>query len=515
VTKWEWPTSGGQSYVYTGSDRTGNIATFSSLGPTSDGRQKPDIAAPGQGIGAALSTAMDTVGESSIILPGRKHWINQGTSMATPHATGSVALLFAVDPALASTSVKSLLTSTARTDAFTGAAPGYTWGYGKLDILNAMVMQLNPAASATRTTLAYDIVSNNNVVTLTGSKKYAVRVTPTIAGQVTAIWIDLTTPANNPVVGSGAVSCEVWTSASGLPGSRIGSAVLQPLSQFRASTNNYVNMTGAAADIESSTDYFVVLSMQNSSDALIIRTDDGSSPAGRSYVYTGSQWVSFSSGSSGFSSPTTTSNLRVRAEMTSISGGPLPVELTALSTMQSGNNVVLNWTTSTESDVEGFEVDRAALSADSRERTWRGVGFVQGSGTSSSPREYSYSDPAPPAGRYAYRLKLIDRNGSFTYSPEVDVVIGIAPRIFSLSQNYPNPFNPTTTLQFTIPVDGRATLRVYDVLGREIATLVDGALQAGVYQQATFDASRMASGIYFARLEFGGRHLMKKMILIK
>ncbi|HTP81142.1 MAG TPA: T9SS type A sorting domain-containing protein, partial [Bacteroidota bacterium] len=86
---------------------------------------------------------------------------------------------------------------------------------------------------------------------------------------------------------------------------------------------------------------------------------------------------------------------------------------------------------------------------------------------------------------------------------------------FRLRQNYPNPFNPSTTIQFTVPSDGRASLKVFDILGREVATLVDGEVKAGVLQQATFDASKMSSGIYFARLQFGGKQLMKKMLLLK
>jgi len=89
------------------------------------------------------------------------------------------------------------------------------------------------------------------------------------------------------------------------------------------------------------------------------------------------------------------------------------------------------------------------------------------------------------------------------------------PNSFTLSQNYPNPFNPTTSIEFTVPSDGRASLKVFDILGREVATLVDGEVKAGVLQQATFDASKMSSGIYFARLQFGGKQLMKKMVLMK
>ena len=90
-----------------------------------------------------------------------------------------------------------------------------------------------------------------------------------------------------------------------------------------------------------------------------------------------------------------------------------------------------------------------------------------------------------------------------------------APKVFALSQNYPDPFNPSTTIQFTIPSDGRATLKIYNTLGREVATLFDGCAAAGEYYQATFNASNLASGIYFSRLEFEGKMQVKKMMLLK
>jgi hypothetical protein len=143
------------------------------------------------------------------------------------------------------------------------------------------------------------------------------------------------------------------------------------------------------------------------------------------------------------------------------------------------------------------------------------VGFVQGAGTSSSPRDYSFVDKPDQPGRYAYRIKQIDHSGTFAYTSTLEVVIGLAPLEFTLSQNYPNPFNPTTTIEFTLPADGHVVLKVYDLTGGEVATLVDQEMAGGVYQRVTFDASRLASGIYFARLQAGGMQLLKKMVLVK
>ena len=95
---------------------------------------------------------------------------------------------------------------------------------------------------------------------------------------------------------------------------------------------------------------------------------------------------------------------------------------------------------------------------------------------------------------------------------EVEVVV---PKVFGLSQNYPNPFNPATTLEFTVPTDGRATLKVYNTLGQEVATVFDGNAVAGQYHQATFDGTKLSSGIYFARLQYDGKQLLKKMLMVK
>ncbi len=97
----------------------------------------------------------------------------------------------------------------------------------------------------------------------------------------------------------------------------------------------------------------------------------------------------------------------------------------------------------------------------------------------------------------------------------VQVNVGSAPRVFSLGQNYPNPFNPSTTIEFTLENDGHVALKIYDILGREVATLLDETRRAGVYQQAMFDASRYSSGVYIAVLQAGGKQLLKKMLLIK
>jgi hypothetical protein len=202
-----------------------------------------------------------------------------------------------------------------------------------------------------------------------------------------------------------------------------------------------------------------------------------------------------------------------------LSGGdPLPVELASFTATVKGTTAELRWTTATEVNSYGFDVERrtvrSPVSTDVQSTNWTTIGFVQGNGTSNSLHNYSYVDRNLARGTLAYRLKQIDKDGGFKYLQETEVTVE-APNVFSLAQNYPDPFNPTTTIQFTVPTDGRATLRIFNVLGQEVAILFDGVAAAGEYHRATFDASRLASGIYFSRLEFDGKMQLKKMVFLK
>ncbi|MFA6470356.1 MAG: T9SS type A sorting domain-containing protein, partial [Bacteroidota bacterium] len=201
---------------------------------------------------------------------------------------------------------------------------------------------------------------------------------------------------------------------------------------------------------------------------------------------------------------------------------PLPVELTAFSASSKRLNVELQWKTATEVNNYGFEIERKAvssqLSANSQQLkayNWVNVGFIEGGGTSNAPKEYIFTDKSSAAGKYLYRLKQIDRDGKFGYSKEVEIETGSTAKVFELSQNFPNPFNPTTAIEFSVPEDGMTTLKVFDILGREVRTLINEELKAGVIQQVEFDASHLSSGVYFARLQFKNNIQMKRMMLVK
>ena len=144
---------------------------------------------------------------------------------------------------------------------------------------------------------------------------------------------------------------------------------------------------------------------------------------------------------------------------------------------------------------------------------WEKIGFVQGHGNSNSPKEYSFMDKNLTGGtNFVYRLKQIDNDGKYEYSKEVEVKV--VPKDINLLQNYPNPFNPVTEIKFTLPEAARVTLRVYNIIGQEVASLVNGIEEAG-FHSVKFEGSNLPSGTYIYRLQAGSVVQTKKMVLLK
>ena len=187
----------------------------------------------------------------------------------------------------------------------------------------------------------------------------------------------------------------------------------------------------------------------------------------------------------------------------------VPVEFVSFSASVFGNDVNLSWVTASETNNFGFEVERT----DARNSVWNKVGFVFGNGTSTELNYYSFTDQSVPVGQYLYRLKQIDLDGSFDYSDQVEVDI-ISATNYVLMQNYPNPFNPSTRISFSIPQSGFASVKVYDVLGNEVATIIDKELSAGSFE-IQFNASGLTSGVYYYTLKSGNFVQSKKMILLR
>lgn len=194
-------------------------------------------------------------------------------------------------------------------------------------------------------------------------------------------------------------------------------------------------------------------------------------------------------------------------------GNPVvPVELASFTASVNGNNLLLNWVTVSEVNNRGFEIERASSST-SPLQGWEKIGFVNGNGTTTEMKFYSFIDNYVDVGSYLYRLKQIDFNGTFGYSKTIEAEI-VNPENYELSQNFPNPFNPNTVIVYHLPIIGAVTLKVFDILGNEVATLVDEYKPAGSYE-VEFNASGLSSGIYFYKLHSGSFIETKKMILLR
>jgi hypothetical protein len=190
----------------------------------------------------------------------------------------------------------------------------------------------------------------------------------------------------------------------------------------------------------------------------------------------------------------------------------VPVELASFAASVNNGDVTLNWSTVTETNNQGFEVQR---SSDDQFTT---IGFVEGFGTSTEIHNYSYVDGSLQNGSYTYRLKQVDFDGTFEYSNVVEIDV-IAPDAYALEQNHPNPFNPSTKINFSLAADSKVSLTVFDVLGQEVANLISGNLAAGSHE-INFNASSINSGVYFYRIDataVDGTNFtsVKKMILTK
>jgi hypothetical protein len=192
-------------------------------------------------------------------------------------------------------------------------------------------------------------------------------------------------------------------------------------------------------------------------------------------------------------------------------GNVLPVELQSFIAFLNGNIVLLEWRTMTEVNNNGFEIQKTSGSR--LAGPWEKIGFVKGHVLSNSPKDYSYTDSANGTATIFYRIKQIDNDGKFQYSSIVEVEVG-TPKQYALKQNFPNPFNPKTIIVYQLPIDGMVTLKVFDMLGREVSSLVNENKKAGSYE-ITFDGSRFASGVYICKMSSAKYSKSIKMLIMK
>jgi photosystem II stability/assembly factor-like uncharacterized protein len=187
----------------------------------------------------------------------------------------------------------------------------------------------------------------------------------------------------------------------------------------------------------------------------------------------------------------------------------IPVELSTFTASVTENSVNLKWTTSTELNNKGFEISRSTGKDE-----WISLSFIPGSGTTTEPKEYTYTDNNLNPGIYKYKLIQIDYDGTRKEEKEIEVEVSNLPTEYALFQNYPNPFNPTTTIKYSVKEAGIVSLKVYDILGKEITTLVNETKSPGEYS-VQYDGAKLSSGVYFYTMRAGGYVDTRKFMLMK
>lgn len=187
----------------------------------------------------------------------------------------------------------------------------------------------------------------------------------------------------------------------------------------------------------------------------------------------------------------------------------VPVELSSFIAKPNYDEALLNWSTSSESNNKGFQIERRLA----EKSEWNLVAFVEGKGTTTENQSYTYKDKKLNPGVYVYRLKQVDYDGTVSISQEIEVDIA-KPTEYSLSQNYPNPFNPITSIHYAVKSEGIVKIEIFNTLGELIAMPVNEIKQPGNYE-FQIEGTKLSSGTYLYKMSAGEYVSIKKMILMK
>ncbi|MEM1096538.1 MAG: S8 family serine peptidase [Bacteroidota bacterium] len=505
VSRWGWTSASSGSFLGSGTNLSDDLSSFSSRGPRRDGATKPDIVGPGQHIVSSHSS--DAAASATRLVAGGQHRLTQGTSMATPVVAGAIALLFQQNSTLTSSQVKTLLTDAADCDAFvSGSCGGFTsdneWGHGKLDAFEAMVKAINAGGSTTREVISFDTWTGDGGVALSAGQKAAVRFSPAQSGRVTGAFFHPSTTNTR----TADIAFEIWTDNAGLPSAKLAGSNTVTFDEdaLMNFSWNYVDLTGATADLTAGTDYHLVFDVTTGGGNLSLRADTGS-PDGRSSVNGGGGFVT---NAVGFGSDL---DWRLRPVVNSVTGvdNALPVELVAFGGVATEDGTLLTWQTASETNNAGFAIEQRYFEGGFTE-----VDFVAGQGTTLEAQTYTHQLTGLAPGTYQFRLKQVDFDGTFEYSPEVEVTVEM-PEAYVLSEVYPNPFNPTAQFSLLLRQQEEVNIGVYDVTGRRVAMLHQGRLDPSQLHTFTLDASVLASGLYLVRASGETFAATRRALLVK
>jgi minor extracellular serine protease Vpr len=407
VTKNSWIDKNGNNQFQPGNPVIGNISSFSSIGPTRDNRLKPDIVAPGEVIIAALSGDYTNV-PVQWVFSGGKHQKMEGTSMAAPHVSGTIALMLEKNPTLNYEQVITILKNTASRDNFTGNQPGNVFGYGKLNAYSAFQNVSGGGGQVTILQEGFD-----NVFTPAG-------------------WTTAVTNSNF-----------TWKQGN-LDNNNFNQ--IDPSSLFSAGCP-WVN--------QDQNEWLITPSFSLGSGEAEVEF----------YIGHSTQWLS---------------SATVYLRITTDNGA--------------------SWTTlwSAENDGQPW--------------SWRKININLTSYSNKSGLKLAWNYLGNDGDYIA--LDGVKLTGfEFATSLE-EVPVSAAPAEYLLHQNYPNPFNPATIIRFDIPEHSEVSLKIYDLLGNEVISLINEEKPAGVYE-VSFEASYLSSGVYFYHIRAGAYTMIRKMMLIK
>jgi hypothetical protein len=545
ITTLDASTNAGNIVNYTGSAQTGKVATYRNLTLSGSGAKTFATTPTVNGILSLEGTASIVV-TSGVVTYGSGATLQYNKSAAysaTPEewispftATGGIIIANtgAITP-VASTTIgaASMLTIKSGASIVTNS-PTYTTG-AKLKYDGAST-QTTTAIELPGTMAGSVVINNTAGVNLGGST--------TLNGTLTFTAGNLTLGASTLTLGgsvSGAAegACVV-TNSTGIVSKSIanGGSFTFPIGPTATNYNpvSITNNSGgavvytaliksispAAPTPANGLNYMWTLTGSAGSATLSFTWSNGDAGSGLAATPTsGTAWMysanwtevggSTAGGTPNVTSGVTTSN--PAANWTIGLTGALPVELTSFNAIAHGNRVELVWKTATEMNNYGFEIERAIDTGNLTMDSWSKIGFVEGNGTTNSPKSYSFVDNLA-SGKISYRLKQIDRDGKFEYSKTVEVTATGTPKAFGLEQNYPNPFNPSTVISYQLPMNSHVSMKVFDAIGREVAALVNETKDAGRYE-VIFSAPQLASGIYLCRLTADGYSRTIKISLVR
>jgi len=507
TARWRWHATDGNSYAFSGTDRSDDLAYFSSIGPTRDGNQKPDLCAPGRGLISSTSSASSPAVQKTIETG--KYHLTEGTSGAAAVVSGAVALMLDEDASLTASSAKPLLRNYADNDSYTGTVPSDLWGYGKLNIFESLARSINNSATVDHDIYCYDGWGGGGSATRSAGYKDAVRFSPSKSGDVTGVFFHV----GSTVPASGSLSFEVWSNSGNLPNTKLGSTVTLSAADIAKYSWNYVGLKGAGVSVTAGTDYHLVI--DNTSGADYTLYAETSSIDQRSSRNLGSGW----------GGPYTTLDWRIRpvvsTDETTLDSS-LPVELAYFNAATEKGQLVLSWATESEFENLGFKLERRA----EKTADWQLVAdyvtspALKGQGSSTSRTNYHFVDQQAKVGIiYDYRLSDISYSAIAKTAAIILEDVQLLPGDFELYANYPNPFNPSTRIAYELAGPAKVQIRITDIQGQEIR-LWNYQSQFAGYHETFWDGLNHAghlvsAGIYFTTVQAGAEIHSQKMLLIK